>query len=44
MLAALGAEIVAVDMMNPDSLAPAFKDAHGVFSVQNPMIVASTPR
>jgi uncharacterized protein YbjT (DUF2867 family) len=37
-LAALGAEIVAVDMMNPDSLAPAFKDAHGVFSVQNPMI------
>lgn len=37
-LAALGAEIVAVDMMNPDSLAPAFQDAHGVFSVQNPMI------
>jgi uncharacterized protein YbjT (DUF2867 family) len=37
-LAALGAEIVAVDMMDADSLAPAFKDAHGVFSVQNPMI------
>jgi uncharacterized protein YbjT (DUF2867 family) len=37
-LAVLGAEIVAVDMMSPDTLAPAFKDTHGVFSVQNPMI------
>src|SRR5919106_1730441 len=37
-LAELGAEIVSVDMMDPGSLVSAFQDAHGVFSVQNPMI------
>lgn len=37
-IAALGAEVVTIDMMNPDSLVPAFDNAHGVFSVQNPVI------
>jgi uncharacterized protein YbjT (DUF2867 family) len=37
-LAELGAEIISVDMMDPGSLVGAFQDAHGVFSVQNPMI------
>lgn len=37
-IAALGADVVTIDMMNPDSLVPAFDNAHGVFSVQNPMI------
>ncbi len=37
-LATTGAEVVFADMMDPSSLARAFRDAHGVFSVQNPMI------
>jgi uncharacterized protein YbjT (DUF2867 family) len=34
-LAALGAEVVAGDMDDPDSLRPVFDGAYGVFSVQN---------
>lgn len=34
-LKALGAELVAGDMDNAAELETAFKDAHGVFSVQN---------
>ena len=37
-LAALGAEVVQGDMADPASLAPIFRDAYGVFSVQNPML------
>lgn len=37
-LAALGAEVVQGDMTEPDSLAPVFAGAYGVFSVQNPVI------
>ena len=37
-LAQLGAEVVACDMMQPPTLERAFQDAHGVYSVQNPMI------
>ncbi len=37
-LAALGAQVVQGDMAAPDSLAPIFQGAYGVFSVQNPMI------
>jgi uncharacterized protein YbjT (DUF2867 family) len=37
-LAALGAEVVACDMMDPASLRPAFAGAAGVYSVQNPML------
>ncbi|MDX8030251.1 NmrA/HSCARG family protein [Lentzea sp. BCCO 10_0856] len=37
-LASAGAEVVRADMASPDSLRPAFAGAHGVFSVQNPMI------
>jgi uncharacterized protein YbjT (DUF2867 family) len=36
-LAALGAEVVRVDLADSRSLGPAFGDAYGVFSVQNPM-------
>ena len=34
-LAALGAEVVRADMMNATELMPAFRDAYGVYSVQN---------
>jgi uncharacterized protein YbjT (DUF2867 family) len=37
-LAALGAEVVGADMDDPSSLDRAFAGAHGVYSVQNPMI------
>ncbi|GLZ35234.1 hypothetical protein Lesp02_74210 [Lentzea sp. NBRC 105346] len=37
-LAAAGAEMVRADMADIASLRPAFAGAHGVFSVQNPMI------
>lgn len=37
-LAGLDAEVVAADMMDPDSLARAFRGAYGVYSVQNSMI------
>jgi uncharacterized protein YbjT (DUF2867 family) len=37
-LAALGAELVRGDMADRASLLPAFRDGHGVFSVQNPAI------
>lgn len=37
-LASLGAEVVAADMADPATLVPAFRDAYGVYSVQNPMI------
>jgi uncharacterized protein YbjT (DUF2867 family) len=37
-LSALGAEIVQADMEDRQSLQRAFQGAHGVFSVQNPMI------
>jgi uncharacterized protein YbjT (DUF2867 family) len=37
-LAALGADVVGVDLADPGSLGPAFHDAYGVYSVQNPMI------
>lgn len=37
-LAAAGAEVVRADMGSPQSLQSAFAGAHGVFSVQNPMI------
>jgi uncharacterized protein YbjT (DUF2867 family) len=37
-LSALGAEVVQGDMAEPDSLAPIFAGAYGVFSVQNPVI------
>lgn len=37
-LAAAGAEVVKADMGEPATLAPAFEGAHGVYSVQNPMI------
>jgi uncharacterized protein YbjT (DUF2867 family) len=36
-LAALGAEVIAADMAIPTTLDTAFRDAYGVFSVQNPM-------
>ena len=34
-LTALGAEVVRADMMNQRELVPAFRDAYGVYSVQN---------
>ncbi|HET9517344.1 MAG TPA: NmrA/HSCARG family protein [Actinoplanes sp.] len=34
-LAAAGAEVVRADMLEPDTLLPAFRDAYGVYSVQN---------
>jgi uncharacterized protein YbjT (DUF2867 family) len=34
-LAALGADVVRADMMNTDELVHAFRDAYGVYSVQN---------
>lgn len=34
-LAALGAEVVRADMTDKDELAHAFRDAYGVYSVQN---------
>ena len=37
-LGRLGAEVVAADMSDPRSLERAFDGAHGVYSVQNPMI------
>ena len=37
-LAALGVEVVRADMADPDAMRRAFAGAHGVFSVQNPMI------
>jgi uncharacterized protein YbjT (DUF2867 family) len=37
-LSTLGAEVVQGDMADPDSLAPIFEGAYGVFSVQNPII------
>jgi uncharacterized protein YbjT (DUF2867 family) len=37
-LAALGADVVGADMTDQDGLVRAFGGAHGVFSVQNPMI------
>jgi uncharacterized protein YbjT (DUF2867 family) len=37
-VAALGAEVVRADMANREELVAAFRDAYGVFSVQNPMI------
>ncbi|MEU7527146.1 NmrA/HSCARG family protein [Saccharothrix sp. NPDC042600] len=37
-LADLGVEVVRGDMADHDSLRPVFRGAHGVFSVQNPMI------
>lgn len=37
-LSALGAEVVQGDMAEPGSLVPIFEGAHGVFSVQNPVI------
>lgn len=37
-LAAQGAEVIGCDMMDAASLAGPFRGAHGVFSVQNPMI------
>ncbi|NUT96524.1 MAG: NmrA/HSCARG family protein [Saccharothrix sp.] len=37
-LARLGAEVVRGDMADRDSLRPVFVGAHGVYSVQNPMI------
>jgi uncharacterized protein YbjT (DUF2867 family) len=37
-LAALGAEVVAADMEEPDSLRAAFEGVSGVFSVQNGMV------
>jgi uncharacterized protein YbjT (DUF2867 family) len=35
-LAALGADVVGADMTDPTALASAFRDVHGVYSVQNP--------
>lgn len=37
-LAAIGADVVQADMADPASLGRAFAGAHGVYSVQNPMI------
>jgi uncharacterized protein YbjT (DUF2867 family) len=37
-LAVLGADVVRADMADRDALAQVFRDAHGVYSVQNPMI------
>jgi uncharacterized protein YbjT (DUF2867 family) len=37
-LAALGADVIAVDLADRGSLMPAFSDAYGVFSLQNPMV------
>ena len=37
-LSTLGAEVVQGDMDKPDSLAPIFEGAYGLFNVQNPMI------
>jgi uncharacterized protein YbjT (DUF2867 family) len=37
-LAARGAEVIRADLADRGSLKPAFRDAYGVFSVQNPMI------
>lgn len=39
-LRSAGAEVVQADMGDPATLEPAFRDAYGVFSVQNPMISA----
>jgi uncharacterized protein YbjT (DUF2867 family) len=36
-LAALGAEVVGADMARPATLEVAFRDAYGVYNVQNPM-------
>lgn len=35
-LAAMGAEVVSAEMTEPDTLLDAFRDAQGVYSVQNP--------
>jgi uncharacterized protein YbjT (DUF2867 family) len=40
-LAALGAEVVRADMTNPIELWNAFRDAYGVYSVQNPMPIGA---
>jgi uncharacterized protein YbjT (DUF2867 family) len=37
-LGELGADVVHADMTDPAALVGAFRDAYGVFSVQNPMI------
>jgi uncharacterized protein YbjT (DUF2867 family) len=37
-LAALGAEVIKADMADPRTLAEAFRDVYGVYSVQNTMI------
>lgn len=37
-LATLGADVLGADMADPATLRKAFQGAHGVFSVQNPMI------
>ncbi len=37
-LSALGVQVVRADMAEPDAVREAFAGAHGVFSVQNPMI------
>jgi uncharacterized protein YbjT (DUF2867 family) len=37
-LASAGAEVVRADLDSPETLRPAFAGAHGVFSVQNPMV------
>ncbi|MGW4210648.1 NmrA family NAD(P)-binding protein [Lentzea sp. NPDC004789] len=37
-LVSAGAEVVRADLDSPESLRSAFAGAHGVFSVQNPMI------
>jgi uncharacterized protein YbjT (DUF2867 family) len=37
-LAALGAEVVRADMADPSTLTDAFRDAYGIYSVQNTMI------
>jgi uncharacterized protein YbjT (DUF2867 family) len=37
-LAARGADVIGVDLADRSSLTPAFRDAYGVYSVQNPMI------
>ncbi len=37
-LSDLGADVVKADFDEPDTLRAAFRDAHGVYSVQNPMI------
>jgi uncharacterized protein YbjT (DUF2867 family) len=37
-LAALGAGLVRADLADTTTLVPAFRDCHGVYSVQNPMV------